>query len=189
MLKRPIVASKASGKLQDSRSHPIGSWLKSAKLIAPLIQGPSLGEILTLHTFHHKQGISQATQENRLSFHHGKRHFARTLKAVKQAFDRWGSLYRKQFKFKTTFHSFQEVYRNGIPKLTPMVRFPNRTEASSTPSGWQSGFISFGVKTPAIHSGDIDTALLERTKHRKIHLTFGLKCSIIRVSSWQTYSA
>ena len=49
--------------------------------------------------------------------------------------------------------------------------------------------ISFGVKTPAIHSGDIDTALLERTKHRKIHLTFGLKCSIIRVSSWQTFVA
>ena len=50
-------------------------------------------------------------------------------------------------------------------------------------------FISFGVKTPAIHSGDIDTALLERTKHRKINLTYGLKCGIIRVSSWQTYSA
>ena len=47
-------------------------------------------------------------------------------------------------------------------------------------------FISFGVKTPAIHSGDIDTALLERTKHRKIDLTYGLKSSIIKVSSWQT---
>ena len=122
---------KSIGKLQHSRSQKPYRILAEiyAKTIALLIQQAVMLGAGYRHIQHSfiktARYIAGYARLIALSFHHSKTALGKTLKAIKQAFDIIQALFREAVEKILPFTDSKTLLK--IPKLTPMVRFPNCT--------------------------------------------------------------